>query len=51
MMVKAVVVLKEAADDLEDGRWGMEDDTAYVIAILPMRRDPAWLEAKLRNRQ
>ena len=29
----------------------MEDDTAYVIAILPMRRDPAWREAKLRNRQ
>ena len=44
MMVKDVVVLKEAADDLED-------DTAYVIAVLPMRRDPAWLETKLRNRQ
>lgn len=102
MMVKDVVVLKEAADDLEDGRsfydrrqmgvgdyfwdsliadleslsifagihskqhglyrmlskrfpyaiyYQIEDDTAYVIAILPMRRDPAWLEAKLRNRQ
>jgi len=102
MMVKDVVVLKEAADDLEDGRsfydrrqegvgdyfWDsliadleslsifagihskqhglyrmlskrfpyaiycqIEDDTAYVIAILPMRRDPALLEAKLRNRQ
>ncbi len=102
MMVKDVVVLKEAADDLEDG-WSfyersqegvgdyfwdsliadleslsifagihskqhglyrmlskrfpyaiyyqMENETAYVIAILPMRRDPAWLEAKLRSRQ
>ena len=36
MMVKDVVVLKEAADDLED-------DTAYVIAVLPMRRDPTWM--------
>ena len=102
MMIKDVVVLKEAADDLEDGRsfydrrqmgvgdyfwdsliaeleslsifagihskqhgfyrmlsrrfpyaiyYQMEDDTAYVIAVLPMRRDPAWLETKLRNRQ
>lgn len=102
MMVKDVVVLQEAANDLEDGRsfydrrqmgigdyfwdsliadleslsifagihskqhglyrmlskrfpyatyYQIEDDTAYVIAILPMRRNPAWLEAKLRNRQ
>ena len=26
------------------------DDTAYVMAVLPMRRDPLWIEGKLKGR-
>lgn len=26
------------------------DEIAYVIAVLPMRRDPAWIEKKLKGR-
>ena len=26
------------------------DQTAYVIAVLPMHRDPAWIKTKLRKR-
>ena len=26
------------------------DDVAYIIAVLPMRRDPKWISEKLRNR-
>lgn len=26
------------------------DQTAYVIAVLPMRRNPAWLKPRLRER-
>ncbi len=28
----------------------IEDETAYVVAALPMRRDPAWIERKLKER-
>ena len=101
MIIKDVVVLREAADDLEAGRvfydqreagvgdyfwdsliadveslsifagvhvkkhalyrmlakrfpyavyYDLEDEVAYVIAILPLRRDPVWLEKKVRGR-
>ena len=101
MIIKDVVVLREAADDLEAGRvfydqreagvgdyfwdsliadmeslsifagihvkkyalyrmlakrfpyavyYDIEDEIAYVIAILPLRRDPVWLEKKVRDR-
>ncbi len=26
------------------------DQTAYVIAVLPMRRDPTWIKTRLRKR-
>jgi hypothetical protein len=26
------------------------DDVAYVVAVLPMRRDPAWITQRLENR-
>lgn len=26
------------------------EDIAYVIAVLPMRRDPAWIKGKLKDR-
>lgn len=26
------------------------DDVAYVVAVLPMRRRPAWIERKLKDR-
>jgi len=29
----------------------IDHDTAYIIAILPMRRDPAWIEARVRSRR
>ena len=101
MIIKDVVVLREAADDLEAGRvfydqreagvgdyfwdsliadveslsifagihvkkyalyrmlakrfpyavyYDIEDEVAYVVAILPLRRDPVWLEKKVRDR-
>ena len=28
----------------------IEDRIAYVVAVLPMRRDPAWIERKLKER-
>ena len=30
--------------------YALEDGTAYVYAILDMRRDPAWLRAELEKR-
>jgi hypothetical protein len=29
----------------------IENRIAYVVAVLPMRRDPAWIAKKLRNRR
>ena len=26
------------------------DDVAYIVAVLPMRRSPAWIQRKLRDR-
>lgn len=28
----------------------IENEIAYVVAVLPMRRDPAWIERKLKER-
>ena len=28
----------------------MADDVAYVVAVLPMRRSPAWIRGQLRDR-
>ncbi|PIU84563.1 MAG: hypothetical protein COS67_12715 [Deltaproteobacteria bacterium CG06_land_8_20_14_3_00_44_19] len=28
----------------------IENEIAYVVAVLPMRRDPAWIEKKLKER-
>jgi hypothetical protein len=28
----------------------MADDVAYVVAVLPMRRNPAWITRKLKGR-
>jgi len=39
MTARDVVVLSEVADDV-----------AYVVAVLPMRRDPAWITRRLENR-
>ena len=101
MMVKDVIVLKEIADDLNDGKtfydhgesgvgdyfwdslladieslviyagihnrehglyrmlakrfpyaiyYEIVDDIAYVLAVLPMRRNPAWIKRKLVER-
>jgi hypothetical protein len=101
MKVKDVVVMKEVADDLNDGKafyeqresgigeyfwdslfadieslviyagvhvkehglyrmlskrfpyaiyYEIVDEIAYVIAVLPMRRNPAWLKRKLQER-
>lgn len=101
MIVKDVVVLKEAALDLENGQdfyeqreigvgnyfwdslivdieslfifagihakehgvyrmlskrfpyaiyYEIENETAFVIAILPMRRDPGWIEEEVKRR-
>jgi len=30
--------------------YDIDQDTAYVVAILPMRRDPAWIKARVRSR-
>ncbi len=102
MVIKEVVVLEEAADDLEAGRvfyeqrepgvgiyfwdsliadieslsifggihareyglyrllskrfpyaiyYEIKNNIVYVIAILPLRRDPAWLEGNIRERE
>lgn len=102
MAIKEVVVLEEAADDLEEGRifydqrklgvgsyfwdsliadieslsifggihvreyglyrllskrfpyaiyYEIKNNIAYIIAILPLRRDPAWLEENIRERE
>ncbi len=72
MNVKDVVVMKEVADDLNDGKafyirehglyrmlsrrfpyaiyYEIVEGIAYVIAVLPMRRNPAWLKSKLQER-
>ncbi len=39
MKVREVVVLTEIADDV-----------AYVVAVLPMRRDPRWIRTHLEGR-
>ena len=28
----------------------IKQDIAYVVAVLPMRRDPAWIKSKLKER-
>ena len=101
MMVKDVIILKEVADDLNDGKafydkrgsgvgdyfwdslladieslvlhagvhvkehgfyrmlakrfpyaiyYDVVDDIAYVVAVLPMRRNPAWIKRKMKGR-
>lgn len=30
--------------------YDIDQDTAYVVAILPMRRDTAWIKARVRSR-
>ena len=30
--------------------YDIKDEVAYVIAILPMRKDPGWIENKLKER-
>ena len=30
--------------------YDVQDDTVIVVAVLPMRRDPAWIEGKLSGR-
>ena len=39
MTARDVMVLSEVADDV-----------AYVVAVLLMRRDPAWITQRLENR-
>lgn len=102
MNIKDVIILKEAADDLNDGKdfydekekgigdyfwdsliadieslflyagihskqfgsyhmfakrfpyaiyYEIDEDTVIVIAVLPMRRDPAWLTNKMKGRR
>lgn len=102
MKVKEVVVLKEAANDLNEGKifydqrelgvgdyfwdsligdiesliiyagmhgkkfglykmlasrfpyaiyYDISDKIAYVVAVLPMRRDPLWIESKIMDRK
>ncbi len=102
MNVRDVVVLREVADDLNDGKtfydqseagvgdycwdslyadiesltvyagihprqgglyrmlarrfpyaiyYEISDDVAYVVAALPMRRDPGWIKARLEDRR
>ena len=51
-----VVVLEDAAADPEAGRrfyhsHEVEGDTAFVYAILDMRRDPVWLRTELVRRK
>jgi hypothetical protein len=29
----------------------VENDFAYVVAVLPMRRDPAWISKQIGNRR
>ena len=40
MKIKEVFVLEEA-----------EDDFAYVVAVLPMRRDPIWIAEQIGERR
>ena len=42
-MIKDIPVLKEAAIDLNEGQ-DFYDRIGYVVAVLPMRRDPLWIE-------
>ncbi len=102
MIIKDVVVLKEAADDLAEGQifydqrevgvgdyfwdsliadieslsifagiharhyglyrmlakrfpyavyYDIQDELAYIVAILPLRRDPAWIEKTVSGRK
>ncbi len=41
MKIKDILVLKEAEYDL----------IVYVVAVLPMRRDPEWIKRKLKQRR
>ncbi len=102
MRVREVVILREVADDLNDGKafydqketgvgdyfwdslladieslilyagihsrahglyrmlakrfpyaiyYEIADDIAYIVAVLPMRRNPAWIERRLQGRR
>jgi len=31
--------------------YDIKDELAYIVAILPLRRDPAWIEKKMRGRK
>ncbi len=44
MSIKNVFILPEAVDDLNE-------NIAYVAAILPMRGDPAWISKQLKERR
>jgi len=47
MNIKHIQILAEAEKDLVNGRTFYE--TAYIIAILPERRNPTWLTQKLKT--
>jgi hypothetical protein len=42
-----VVILEDAAED----RYELEDEVAYVYAILDLRRDPLWIRNRLQKRR
>jgi hypothetical protein len=42
MRIKDVFILEEAVDDLNEGK-------SFVVAVLPMRRDPAWIVEQLKK--
>ncbi len=44
MKIKDVITLKEVANDLNEGK------DFYVVAVLPLRRDPLWIKKKLQKR-
>jgi hypothetical protein len=43
--VREVVILSEVAIYYE-----IAGEVAYVVAVLPMRRSPAWIRKKLKDR-
>ena len=58
-----VIVLDEVADDMNEGKifliskrfpyaiyYDISDKVVRVVAVLPMRRDPAWIKKKLTGR-
>ena len=62
MRVKDVFVLNDVELDLENGRKFYDDNEsgvgdffwdsllAYVVAVLPVRRNPVWIKNKLSKR-